>query len=670
MGGVYSANVGGFARSTIGEAAPSTQTQGTEVSEDYSTTNIQVAGVDEGDFVKNDGKFIYTITGDKVVIANAFPPSAAKIVYTLKFDENPFGIFVNNDKLVVFGNKYYNYPYPLTETSSEVKPSIVAPVPIRYYPPSAFVYIYDISERDNPVIERNLTIDGTYINSRMIGDFVYFIVNSPVTYDGENVSLPIITEGGKSRVVPASEISYFDSPDYSYGYTTILSINTQNTEDTNNKVILMGSSQNIFVSLDNIYITYQKFLNYYDIFDKLVDKALIPNLPSDIINQINSVKSSNIQKYEQVQKIQNIYSDYINGLTSEERSNLETKLQDKAQEIYVEVLKESQKTIIHRIAIENGKIEYKTKGEVSGYVLNQFSMDEYNGYFRIATTSTNFGFAQGGIGVVQPLARTEPAITIAETTVSSIPPSTTTTTIRQPISVNQIYVLDSDLNIIGSLENIAPDETIYSARFIGNKAYLTTFRRVDPFFVIDLSDPRNPTVLGQLKIPGFSDYLHPYDENHIIGIGKEVSEGQFPLVQGVKLGLFDVSDANNPKEIAKYEIGKRGTDSEALRDHKAFLFSPTKGILVIPILLAESDYEYTWQGAYVFSVSSDSGFTLKGRITHVPTDQTTQYYYFSPYSVKRSLYIDDVLYTISDKMIKMNDLQNLNEMNSLELPYS
>ncbi len=220
---------------------------------------------------------------------------------------------------------------------------------------------------------------------------------------------------------------------------------------------------------------------------------------------------------------------------------------------------------------------------------------------------------------------------------------------------------------------------------MGERCYLVTFRKVDPLFVIDLEDPRNPRVLGQLKITGYSDYLHPYDENHIIGIGKETEaadEGDFAWYQGVKISLFDVSDVENPKEIDKYEIGDRGTDSPILRDHKALLFDKSKNLLVIPVLVAEIDEEkypgevrpnthgdYVWQGAYVFDISLDEGLVLKGRITHLEDDNDLMksgYYFSSPYSVKRSLYIDNVLYTISDKKIKMNSLENLEEINEVE----
>jgi len=279
-------------------------------------------------------------------------------------------------------------------------------------------------------------------------------------------------------------------------------------------------------------------------------------------------------------------------------------------------------------------------------------MDEYNGFFRIATTTGHLSW------------------------ISS-----------EATSRNHVYVLDMDLNIVGRLEDLAPGERIYSARFMGDRCYLVTFKKVDPLFVIDLEDPTNPTVLGQLKITGYSDYLHPYDENHIIGIGKETveaEEGDFAWYQGVKISLFDVSDVGNPKEIDKYEIGDRGTDSPVLSDHKAFLFDRTKNLLVIPVLVAEIDEEkypngvppnmygdYVWQGAYVFNVTVDQGFVLKGGITHLEGDSDLKksgYYFYSSYSVKRSLYIDNVLYTISDKKIKMNNLEDLTEINEIELP--
>jgi uncharacterized secreted protein with C-terminal beta-propeller domain len=247
---------------------------------------------------------------------------------------------------------------------------------------------------------------------------------------------------------------------------------------------------------------------------------------------------------------------------------------------------------------------------------------------------------------------------------------------------NNVYVLDQKLDIYGRLQNLAPDESIYSARFMGSRCYLVTFKQVDPLFVIDLTDPAQPKVLGELKITGYSDYLHPYDENHIVGIGKETDAG---LYQGVKISLFDVSDVANPKEIAKYEIGDRGTDSPVLYDHKAFLFDRSKNLLVLPVSVAEidqSDYvgdlpswaygETVWQGAYVFDVSLERGLELRGKITHCDSQDSTKsalssYYGYSSCSIERSLYIGNVLYTVSDQKIGMNDLETLKELGEISL---
>jgi uncharacterized secreted protein with C-terminal beta-propeller domain len=510
-------------------------------SADFSTTNIQVEGVDEADIVKNDGKYIYVVSGNRVTIIDAYPAESAKILSEIEENGNPTEIFINGDKLVVFG--------------------------------WTFVKVYDVSCKEEPILKRDVSFDGSYFDSRMIGDYVYvIIISSPIYYpytweESEDsyvgikyrtpevkfeITLPEISINGNVRTIQATEIYYFDVPDYSYEFTTIMAINTQDDdEEITTETILMGTAHDIFVSPNNIYITYTN--SWY-----------VPLVDGD--------------------------------------------------ENWTE------KTAIHKIAIANGEIEYKSQGEVPGCVLNQFSMDEYQGYFRIATTT---GWSDQ----------------------------------------NHVYILDGDLNIAGKLEGLAPGERIYSARFMGGRAYLVTFRQVDPLFVLDLSDPRDPKVLGKLKIPGYSDYLHPYDETHIIGVGRET---------GVKIALFDVSDPENPREISKYEVGNWSIDSYALDDHGAFLFSRSKNLLVMPI-----GY-YSRQEAHVFNVSLEDGIVLKGTIAHVGSDENWPYkshdaftcvypWYYRDYSVKRSLYIDNVLYTISDGLVKMNDLKDLNEINKIEL---
>ena len=526
---------------------------------DYSATNIQVAGVDEADIVKTDGEYIYVVSENRVIIVKAYPPEQAQVLSEIELEGMAMGIFINGDRLVVFeGMPYYGTPRVLEDAY------------IPYISPATSIKVYDISDKEDPRLQRELSTDGDYVSSRMIGDYVYVVINEPVYEQDGELNLPKIYRGDEESEIPATDIYYCEVYDYYYMYTTIMAINTQNDDqEPTRETILLGASSNLYVSLNNIYLTFPVWGR--DTWD-------------------------------------------------------------------------FQKSSIHRIHIEGDEIEYVASGEVPGMVLNQFSMDEYDGYFRVATTT------------------------------------------RDETSRNNVYVLNMSLNITGSLTDLAPGETIYSARFMGERGYLVTFKQVDPLFVIDLENPYDPEVLGYLKVTGYSDYLHPYDENHIIGIGKETTDaGEFAWYQGVKISLFDVSDVNNPREISKLEIGDRGTDSPVLWDHKAFLFDKLRNLLVMPILEAKvdvtkySEAEIAWaygepvyQGAYVFDISIDNGLQLRGRITHIDDPSALEqgyYYYYSPYSIQRSLYIDDILYTISGAKIKMNDLENLDYINEVQLLY-
>jgi uncharacterized secreted protein with C-terminal beta-propeller domain len=296
-------------------------------------------------------------------------------------------------------------------------------------------------------------------------------------------------------------------------------------------------------------------------------------------------------------------------------------------------------TTIYRIHMQANNMTVEAKGNIPGQERNQFSMDEYGNYFRIQTSTWSGGVSQ-----------------------------------------TNVYVLDMNLTVVGRLENLAPGENFHSARFMGDRCYLVTFKKTDPLFVIDLSNATNPLVLGELKIPGYSDYLHPYDETHLIGVGKntvEAEEGNFAWYQGIKVSLFDVSNVTNPIQKANYIIGDRGSDTPVLSDHKAFLFDRSKNLLAIPVMVAKIDeskypspvppYAYgepVWQGAYVFDISLYHDLVLEGRITHLNIDMSINE---QEYWVKRSLYIGDVLYTVSDRMVKMNSLDDLSPIGEVAL---
>jgi len=495
----------------------------------YSATNIQVAGVDEADIVKTDGKHIYVVSGENIFILNAYPPKEAELLSKISLNGTyPREIFVSGDRLVVLGYTPYR-GYPQVDEKSSIR-------------------VYDISDRTKPILKRDVSMSGDYFSSRMIDDYAYIVISQPAYVIYDTVVLPKVYIGKEVREIGATQIHYLNVTDVSYSFTTIVSLNVQkDREEPKYLTILMGSASCMYVSL-NIYVTFPQWM--------MTPKEVTPLMPPPPPREL---------------------------------------------------------TMIYRVRIDNGNIVGEANGTVPGYVLNQFSMDEYDNHFRVATTT----WVNGG-------------------------------------SQNNVYVLDMSMNIVGKLENLAPGERIYSARFMGKRCYLVTFRQIDPFFVIDVENPSKPKVLGYLKIPGFSGYLHPYDDDHIIGVGREDTN--------VKISLFDVSDVSAPTEMSKYTMKGGWSDTPVLSDHKAFLFDRSRELLVIPVMTHSWDKYLTWQGACMFSISLSKGITFRGGISHQePYPSQLEDNYF----VKRTLYIEDVLYTISNKKVKMNNIENLKPINEI-----
>lgn len=527
----------------------------------YSITNIQVAGVDEADDVKTDGKFIYTIANNIVYIldAGATNPQDAKVISKIETNNTYLsGIYLSTDgtKLAVLGNKYVDYIYAVEKERDLILPPY-------WNTPSTFVRVYDVSDKANPIMVRNFTISGTYFNSRMIGDYVYAIVTENVYRSNDGTAnLPLVTTETKTSNIDATRIFYVNSYDSYYTYTTVFSVNIlDSAKSPSNTTIMMGGTSDMYVSAKNIYI-------------------VSPNWSSE-----------------------NQYT-----------------------------------TNIYRVSINQENLEVEAKGSVWGNPINQYAMDEYNGNFRIATTMWFEDNATTKDGAVFKVSR----------------------------QMNSIYVLNEDLTVIGKLEGFKKDESIYSVRFAETKCYVVTFKQIDPFFVIDMSNPAAPKVAGELKIPGYSSYLYPIDENHLIGIGKENGT--------LKLSLFDVTNINAPAETAKYTVEASYSDSTALYDPHAFLFDSQRQLLVIPVsinggriipLLSNEDSLVTskaldyWQGVYVFNVNSESGITLKGTVAQIENENTLW--------VSRSQYIGNTLYTFSNSRVQLNNFENLAFLAQIDL---
>ena len=609
---------------------------------EYSTTNTQVDLVDEPDYIKTDGKYIYLANQNTLTIIDAYPAETAKILHKVALDiesQDLENIFLNGDKLVVlYRGSSQQLQLILDENGID---SSIAPFPT--YDSNTVVSILDVSDRQSPQIISEYRVDGNYHDSRMIGDIIYLIANNRIDYNDPIIPRIITYENNASNTTIFMPDMYrFPNYEERYRFNTIAAIDISSNELVNSETFLMGNSNTIYVSEDNLYITYQKNIapkTIEEIQREIFFDTILPLLQQDTQDEIMSVYDDfSIAPSQKEVLISDILQNSYNTLSKQDREKLFAQMQDTIKKVKFQIQMDLRQTAIHKIALDNGDLEYVAQASVPGHLLNQFSMDEsIDEKFRIATTTIHVNF-DGDDGIS-----------------------------------NNVYVLDENLGRVGSLEGIAPGEEIYSARFMQDKLYLVTFEQIDPFFVIDLSE-NTPKILGELKIPGFSNYLQAYDDSHIIGIGRDTIENKDGRVQteGIKISMFDVTDLENPMEKDTIIIGDHDTYSDILYSHKALLLDKQKDIMSIPIMTsAESIHQVSdsvpyqddlgWHGFFVYGFD-ENGFTEKGTIRHYQNHQP------GPPMQPRSLYIGDVLYTVMDGSMKMNDIADVShEINSVIL---
>ena len=533
-----------------------------------SDTNVQVQNVDEADIVKVDDKYIYYVSGKKVVIIDAEKPETSEKIVEINFENEKFyprEIYVNNQKLIIVGNEYNDtVKTEFAEIDSATNDMSIKEDIINVNDDSkSGVIIYDISNVKEPKEIRRVMVDGMYLSSRKIENYIYFVVNKYIYTPGiKNNNLEELEQyqdqykpkyidtavEEDEKYIDYDNIYCLDGTDEA-NYLILVGLNIDNEEEAEIQTFL-GAGQYVYSSEKNMYIATNK-ITYGDDYEIL-----------------------------------------------------------------------SENTHILKVALNNGKFIFKAEADVNGQINNQFSMDENGDTFRIATTTGNIW-------------------TIDENT------------------SNNLYILNDKLEEIGKVAEFAKEEKIYSVRYVGDKAYVVTFKQTDPLFVIDLSNPSNPQILGELKIPGYSTYLHPYDETHLIGFGYDTKEdGTQITTNGLKMVMFDISDLNNPKELFKINIGdSKYTYSELLFNHKALLFSKEKNIIAFPIYSSSGRKSYT--RAAIYEIDLEKGFTLKGEIGTV-TDNADEH-------INRIVFINDTYYTLSNSLVKAANMETLEVVKEIEI---
>ena len=474
----------------MGAEAPSDQTAGESAgddqSPDFSTTTEQEEGVQEADIVKSDGEYFYVLTSGALRIVKAHPAESLAESGALELDGWGAELFLVGDRVVAITNPDDGQVY-----FDGVAEDLIAPS-YYYWQPQTLVSIIDVSDRTNPHVVSQVRIDGSTVASRMIGEKLYLVVSDYLNFFYE------LNAGAEQPIedVPLSDLL----PDISV---------TVNDEEVVNGDIARSTDHFRPDDADGLGLTNILSIDI--------------NAPADYHAQTVVGYPANVYASTQALYLTNTAWN-VNG-------------------------DQRETTSIYKFAFTDEGAALAASGTVPGRVLNQYSMSEYNGFLRIATT-------------------------LSPTWVER----------NQQESQNAVYVLEQSgdsLEEAGAIENIAPGEVIYSARFLGDKGYLVTFEQIDPLFTLDMSDPRNPRKVGELKVPGFSTFITPLGEDHLLTIGRDTND--FGFSDGIRLSIFDVSDFANPTVAHIEVIGSNGAWSDAVYNPKAFTYFPEEDLIAFPL---------------------------------------------------------------------------------------
>lgn len=574
---------------------------------DYTTTNVQEEGVDELDIVKSDGTFLYVGQDKALHIVDSWPAEEAHKVSTLELDGWVYGLFLKGDEVVVLTS---NYDEQLFQGYGSTRISVV-----------------DVTDRANPRITRSIDVEGYLADGRMVDGKIYSVLNHWLSmpqsvYDlawREDLSLPELddTLEGEAfevaRQVAMAQAKAILRPlvmaaVYDLDMDELLpEWRDQVTGEAEAQTEAMVECQNIYRPAD---IAHWNMLSVVEL-----------DLDSD-----NLVASG-------------VLSDGWTVYASQE----DMYIAQSSWWWWWGYGENDMKSYIHKFHFGEEGPEYVATGEVDGYLYDQFAMSYFDGSLRVMSSKLDWWWGGGS----------------------------------EDEGGNNVTVLQDDgagsLEKVGEITGIAPGEQIYAARMLGAKGYMVTFRQTDPLWTFDLSDPTNPRQVGELVMPGYSSYLHPMDDDHLLAVGMDGTEDG--TLTGVSVNVFDVSDFAHPVLAHQAVIENDGWSwSEAMWDHHAFTFH--RGVLSIPAYSYHEDGMGNWDyfsGIYAFSVDLEAGVSLLGTVDHrelVEDSECLYNRYYDYYeenvcddwawyaNVRRSAYVEDNLFSISDYGIKVNDLND------------
>lgn len=591
-----------------------------------STTNVQVVGIDEPDILKTNGKHLFLSTQqwwydpgflpamerEKVMMEGTTSESAGSPV-TVTAPAPAIDPMPAPDMRIAPG-----YPVvqerPKTQVLTAFPPADLAKlaqidttgelllsgntlIVLGQLNGQGVLTGFDVSQPANPVQKWQMKLqdNNQLLASRLKDGKLYTVTQKYLNTSSPCPYIPLIQASGQQLTIPCTDIYYPSVPTSNIDTTYTTFIIDPASGAIQHTTSLVGSSNNsvIYMSPTAVYIAYRSQADMVDFFYQFLSAKGTDLFPSTVTEKLAKLRDYDISKQAKMVELQSILEGYQRTLSDDDRLRQQNELQNRMQDFLNERSRDLEDTLLVKLDAEN--LDTLATGSVPGYLLNQFSLDEYEGNLRVATT-----FGQ------------------------------TWTQFGQANSASDVYILDENLKQRGMVTDLGTGERIYAVRFIADKGYVVTFKQIDPFYILDLRNPDRPEKTGELKIPGYSSYLHPISATRIVGIGKEDNQ--------VKISLFDVSDVNNPKEVSKYLLNEYW--SEILSTHHAFLLDEKHNVFFMP----------GSQGGYVFSYANDELKLAKA----VSQDQ-----------VQRAVFVNDYLYMVSQRQVTVlneNDWQVVKEL--------
>ena len=466
-----------------------------------------------------------------------------------------------------------------------------------------YVAIYDSSTGSYPKLLARHIFEGRFVDGRLLGERAYFVVTSKAYL--RDRPTPILVHGEVTANVPVSRTIAFRQPRSRPSFATVHALRLSSPGQVSSKAVLVGNLSVVYMSPTSLYLADTGQLSLPDVASRLLPNLVGPHLTPDdqaLIRRIEAVDDDLFSPLEKRDKITNVYCDRLEAMDEQREAELRRRAQVGVSEVLAKTGAVSS-TAIHRFDISDLEIALGPTGVVAGQPLNQFAFDEHRGVLRVATTRADD---------------------------------------------NAVYALDSELEVVGELGELGINERIYAARYLGDRLYLVTFRQIDPFYVIDLSDPTKPKKLGELKIPGVSKYLHPWDANLVLGIG--TSQG---ARRGVKISLFDVTQVSAPRVHAELISEELTVSIPSAYGHRALIVDQRRQLLVVPV----TSRDHRGVGALVVK-GGVQGFREQGVVWHDSAEWTR----LRTQSIEGSLYVQNMLYTKSADIVRASALSDLHEV--------